>query len=221
MKRKIQVTDTSSALKPTIQQPESKKMSQSNNYHHGNLRQSLIDKALELLEIRGNAEISVRELAREIGVSTGAAYRHFENKEALMVALAIEGCQILLNTQMKAILNEKNPEYKFRNIGRAYVTFAIKNPALFQLMFGRFTAGSQNPELNHAADQIYQNLLEVVSSALKLPCEDFRVVTFASQAWSLVHGLSVLILNGQFQRLTTDLDGLIDAIFKNQMSLAR
>lgn len=195
--------------------------SASKNYHHGNLRQSLIAQGLKLLELRGDAEISVRELAREIGVSTGAAYRHFENKDALMVALAIEGCNILLQSQMAIIHSGQNPEHQFRNIGRAYLNFAIANPALFQLMFGRFTAGSHNPELNSAADQIYKNLLGVISSALKLPSDDFRVITFASQAWSLVHGLSVLILNGQFQRLTSDVDALIDAMFKNQMALAR
>jgi AcrR family transcriptional regulator len=221
MIRKIELTDRLEALEAPLETPQATALSQSNNYHHGNLSASLIKQGLELLEIRGSAEISVRELAREIGVSTGAAYRHFANKDALMVALAVEGCKILLKAQMDAILTEKHPEAKFRNIGRAYLNFAIANPALFQLMFGRFTAGSHNAELNHAADLIYKNLLEVVSSALKLPSTDLRVITFASQAWSLVHGLSVLVLNGQFQRVTPDIDGLINAIFKNQMTLGQ
>jgi len=215
------VTNSVSEPEPLTAQLQSTPRNNSNNYHHGNLRRSLLDKGLELLESRENAEISLRELAREVGVSTNAAYRHFENKDALMVALAVEGCQILMRDQLIVAEQDKNPERQFRNTGRAYVNFAIKNPALFQLMFGRFTAGNHSPELNAAADQIYKNLIEIVSSAIKLEPKDPRVIVFASQAWSLVHGLSVLILNGQFKRLTDDIDGLIDAIFKNQMSLAQ
>ncbi len=212
------MTNSASKSGPLTAQSISKNIT--NSYHHGNLRRSLLDKSLELLESRENAEISLRELAREVGVSTNAAYRHFENKDALMVALAIEGCQILMREQMIAVEQDQNPERQFRNTGRAYVNFAIKNPALFQLMFGRFTAGNHSHELNEAADQIFKNLIKIVSSAIKRDPDDPRVIVFASQAWSLVHGLSILILNGQFKRLTSDIDGLIDAIFKNQMSIA-
>jgi len=85
------VTNSVSEPEPLTAQLQSTPRNNSNNYHHGNLRRSLLDKGLELLESRENAEISLRELAREVGVSTNAAYRHFENKDALMVALAVEG----------------------------------------------------------------------------------------------------------------------------------
>lgn len=190
------------------------------SYHHGNLKNLIVEEGLKLLEEKGSMNISVRELARQIGVSTGAAYRHFKNKNEFMITLAIHGCKSLLVLQMNAIDNEKTPEFNFTKIGRLYLDFAIKNPVLFQLIFGDITAKSSNPELIDIFDKIYKNLMEAVASVLRLPSDDYRVIIFSAQAWSLVHGMSVLILNGQFQRITHNIYELIDSIFKNQMILA-
>ncbi|MBA4108510.1 MAG: TetR family transcriptional regulator [Leptothrix sp. (in: Bacteria)] len=181
-------------------------------YHHGNLRSTLVEQGLVLLESSQQGELSLRELARRVGVSANAAYRHFANKEALLAALAAEGFRRLNAAQVGAALATPDVLRGFRESGRAYVRFAQDNPALFRLMFGRLTSGNPTEELSEASQASFQTLQTAVSTLTGAPLESQQTTVVAMVAWSLVHGLSHLILDGQLDHHGDKADELIDQI---------
>ncbi len=186
--------------------------SPSNPYHHGNLRSTLVEQGLVLLEGSQQGELSLRELARQVGVSANAAYRHFANKEALLAALAAEGFRRLNAAQIQAAMATPDVKQGFRQSGRAYVRFAQDNPALFRLMFGRLTSGDTTEELSEASQASFQTLQMAVSAVTGVPIDDQQTTVIAMVAWSLVHGLSHLVLDGQLDRHGEKADELIDQV---------
>jgi len=184
------------------------------NYHHGNLRQALLDAGLERLESEQSPDFSLRELTRSVGVSVNAAYRHFASKEDLLCAMAAEGFYRLTGSQAKAIQDNSDRVEGFREAGRAYVSFARQHPALFRLMFSRFAAGNPNPEIKAGAQLAYEGMRHSVAALMKRPTDDSEVIVTAMYAWSLVHGLSHLIIDGQFDPHTDDIDGMVDAVLQ-------
>ena len=103
-------------------------------YHHGDLRAALLEVGLRLLAERDVEGVSLREMARDVGVSATSVYRHFPDKAALMRALAREGLDRLAGAQRDAASGKQGPA-SFAATGRAYVRFALANPALFRLIF--------------------------------------------------------------------------------------
>src|SRR3954453_9835907 len=102
-------------------------MTTSAAYHHGDLRQAVLQKAGEILEKEGLDALSLRELARRAGVSHNAPYRHFPDRESLLAALVEEGFQMLVDALAQ------RPQ---RELGEAYVDFALSHAQRFRLMFG-------------------------------------------------------------------------------------
>ncbi len=105
-------------------------------YHHGDLRRVLIDAALQLAEDGGAAAVSVREAARRAGVSPGAPFRHFESRDALMTAVA-EEAQRRFRAEIETALAEvpaDDPLRRFRSFGLAYLRWAMRNPAHFEII---------------------------------------------------------------------------------------
>ncbi len=195
------------------------------SYHHGNLRAALIEAGLAALEAhKGAAQpsqaLSLRELARQVGVTPNAAYRHFADKEALLKALAAEGFRQLAAQSsaaqqagvQAAASGEAGKEEGFRASGLAYVRFARANPALFRLMFGRFASDQRDPELTQAAMGAFQGVLNSASQLGGLPVDDPRTLVSAIIAWSLVHGLGHLALDGQLDHFSPDVDQLIETV---------
>src|SRR5689334_8708216 len=113
------------------------------SYHHGDLRNALLQTALRLVAERGPEGFSLREAAREVGVSPSAAYRHFADKEALLYALALDGHARLANAMERAlgrVAGERgtaaHAAAALNAIGEAYVEFAVRHPSHFRVMFG-------------------------------------------------------------------------------------
>jgi len=109
------------------------------NYHHGNLRSALIGTALNALEQDGPAALSLRALARSVGVSATAVYRHFANKDDLLAAIATEGFEGL-SAEMTARLAQEPDADTLRRLvilGEGYVNYAVAHPAHYRLMFGK------------------------------------------------------------------------------------
>jgi AcrR family transcriptional regulator len=151
-------------------------------YHHGDLRPALLRAAGELLEKHGVESLSLREAARRAGVSHNAPYRHFPNRSSLLAALAAEGF---------AALREEIGRQAERDKGLAYIEFALERPQRFRLMFGGVVAFDEYPELRAQAEHGYANVQSFASFADEAPLA-------AAAAWSLVHGLVHLILEGHF-----------------------
>jgi len=153
-------------------------------YHHGDLRASVLAAAGELVEKEGLAGLSVREAARRAGVSHNAPYRHFPDRDALLAALATEGFTDL----GKALENRSG-----RELGEAYVRFALANPQRFRLMFGGQLELDRYPELRAQAEATHGRL---TAAFAPLGAE---AKFAAAAAWSLVHGLAQLILDGHLE----------------------
>jgi len=153
-------------------------------YHHGDLRNALLDAARALLEEGPLADLSLRAVARRAGVSHAAPYRHFPNHEALLVELALEGFAELRNG-IAAVANAQGAESdRIAKIGAAYMRFVAKRPALARLMFGPQLPNRERfAELTSAADSIGTE----IGAALHDPALGLAV-------WAAVHGLAMLIL---------------------------
>ena len=162
-------------------------------YHHGDLRAALVEAGLTLLATRSADDLSLREVARAVGVSATAVYRHFPDKRALMGALAAEGLAKLAQAQHAAAEEAGGGVAGFNATGRAYVRFALAHPALFRLMFSNpVRADLLSAPADETADAmafLRANAAEVAGGA------DARRV--ALQAWSIAHGLAMLMLDGQ------------------------
>lgn len=179
-------------------------------YHHGRLRAALVEAGLRHLESREHGELSLRELARQVGVAPNAVYRHFADKEALLAALAAEGFRQLRAAQIAAAASHRDPSDVLLAAGRGYLAFAAAHPALYRLMFGRFGAGEHGDELAASARASFDVLLSQVASARGLASDDAAVLPGAVFAWGLTHGLSQLLVDGQFDHLHRDPAKLAD-----------
>jgi AcrR family transcriptional regulator len=188
------------------------------SYHHGNLHDALMAEGLKLIETTQGTEFSLRELTRSLGVTVNAAYRHFANKEDLLRAIAAQGFRELVTRQAEAIQSSSNPTMGFSQAGRAYITFAQAHPALFRLMFSRFAATNRSEDMNNAAQLAYDGMRYSLAAVLNKDVEDIQVVIGSAHAWSIVHGLSHLLIDGQFDRHTQHIDGLIDAVLNQAMA---
>jgi len=167
-------------------------------YHHGDLRAALIAAGIELLKTRSAESLSLREVARAVAVSPTAVYRHFPDKQALLYAICEQTSEALAQVQIDAMASAPNVREGFAATGRAYVRFALANPAAFRLMMatrpppgGHFGA---NAELALAAMRV---LRENVSALLPPGASPTDQRLAAIHAWSLVHGMAMLMLDEQ------------------------
>ena len=168
-------------------------------YHHGALRQALVAEALRVISEHGEAALSLRDLARRLGVSHAAPYRHFATMDALMAAIAEEGFELLAADVERAVANEANPVEQLGEAGWAYVRFALEHPHHFRVMFnGRLTGGEEFAGLQAAMSRSYAALLRTIEAgqvAGEIAGADVREL--ATSAWVHVHGLATLLLECQ------------------------
>ena len=175
------------------------------SYHHGDLRRALIEAGLASLQ--GGGELSLRALARDVGVSATAVYRHFPDKDALLAALAEEAYAMLAGDQRAASEAAGGGLAGFGATGAAYVRFALKNPALFRLVFAHARPDGSGNHLDEGDEAM--TMLRANAEAYAPPGCDPQVA--ALQAWALVHGLAVLILDGHVPANDALIDAVIDA----------
>ncbi len=176
-------------------------------YHHGDLRHALVEATAALVARSGVEAFSLREAAREVGVSPAAAYRHFEDKSALLKAVAAEGMGRLALAMEKGLARAPGPPGSpahaaaaLAAVGEAYVEFAVRNPARFRVMFGPWchgeTAEAMPPESAPNGRDPYQILVDtldglVTAGAIGAAARAGAEIT----AWSGVHGLASLLVD--------------------------
>jgi AcrR family transcriptional regulator len=173
-------------------------------YYAGDLRRDLLDAALTVVATEGPSAVNLRALARQLGVSHAAPANHFTDKAAIFTAIAREGFELLgaAMAEAAAELGDQPPRARFAAIGRAYVGFAVAHPAHFEVMWRNDLASRDDPTLHAAADATFEQLMAAVRAAQAeglAAGADERAVAYL--AWSSVHGLAVLWLNGQLQGL--------------------
>lgn len=158
-------------------------------YHHGDLRAALVAAAMRLLE--QGKPFSLRAVAREVGVSPTAPYRHFADRDALESAVAAEGFG-----ELKQALNDlgglPGSPAELAEFGVAYITFALERPALFRVMFGK-ECDDTNDQRVRAAGALH----ELLAAALGNVYPGVDPADLSTALWSMVHGLAFLHLDGK------------------------
>ena len=194
------------------------KQIKSDTYHHGNLKESLVSTALEMLNEEGLEAITLRELASRLGTSRSAIYRHFSGKEALMRAVILEGFTKLDDTIAPYFEHTEMPLLeRFYQMGNAYTNFATSNPNLYRLLFGpdmsierEEVCKEERPDLhkllNNQADKTiissepedaFHRLVKIIVEAqAQKVFKERDPVLLATTIWSLLHGLSMLAIDG-------------------------
>lgn len=174
-------------------------------YHHGDLRRALVEAALALVTEEQDWGFSLREAARRAGVSHNAPYKHFADKRDLLAAVAAVGFEALRARLVSAVAEAQSPEAALLAIGVAYVRFGMENPAHYRLMFGpTLTAGEGGlpPVVAEAAAGAKAVLGEAILRGARAgrftpsPSSQGELDVAALSAWSLVHGLTMLAIDG-------------------------
>ncbi len=164
-------------------------------YHHGDLRSALLSEGMALVAEKGADRLSLRELARHLGVSAMAPYRHFSDKEALLAAIAADGYRQLQARLEGAEQSPASVRSSLLQQGIAYVQFALDRPALFRLMFGTKMPEGQTPELDAARAAAFGSLMRGIQPEGTANARSVK----AMGCWSLVHGLALLLLDGMLE----------------------
>ncbi len=173
-------------------------------YHHGDLRDALVRAALGLLEDGEVTEVSVRAAARRAGVSTGAPYRHFADRDALLSAVAAVGYRELASA-LGAAHHAPASAGDLAEIAVAYVQFALTRPGLFRVMFAE-GCDRTNPDRVAAVAAITEYVKAIARQVI--PSADAEPL--ATAMWALVHGLAFLHLDGKFD--SSDADVVADRV---------
>jgi AcrR family transcriptional regulator len=168
-------------------------------YHHGNLRETLLQGAVRVIAELGPGAFTLREVARRAGVSHNAPYRHFRDKDALLAAVAAQGFRELTRSMRKAGEKQSNALNKLKQSGIAYVAFAVRRPEHFTVMFDAPVISGKDPEYLQASEEAFQTLVGYIEDSQEegqLPAGN--TMERALYAWSLVHGIAKLAVSGRF-----------------------
>ncbi|MGB5340327.1 MAG: TetR/AcrR family transcriptional regulator [Gammaproteobacteria bacterium] len=192
---------------------------QKDQYHHGDLKNALLQAAETLLAETGAAGLSLRAVAKAAGVSHTAPYRHFKDKAALLRALAqagFERLRLAINAAADAVPHDAGQ--KLIAAGSAYVTLAVRNPELTRLMFGGVTEPGDD-DASHAADAAFESLVWIITAGVQAGAfRDRDPYELALVAWTSMHGLAMLIAAGLLQVDAGDeaqVDTLVRSVAQN------
>ena len=173
------------------------------SYHHGNLRPALVEAALEIIADKGVSGLTMRSVGQYVGVSHAAPYRHFKDKEAILAAVATEGFNGMRDamTLERDAVDPSDLTGRMAACGRAYIHFAVRHPSHYRVMFGPATRNKmRHPELLGASLEAFGILLNGIEEARAAGLlRDLPTIELGIVAWSQAHGLSMLLIDDQFE----------------------
>ena len=185
-------------------QPGSQRPPAKRPYHHGDLRRVLVDAAFELVGESGAGAVSVREAARRAGVSPGAPFRHFESRDALLAAVAEEAQRRFRAEIDKALAKAPadDPLQQFRCLGLAYLRWAMRNPAHFEVissgrLFDHDKSGAVSADNAEVIGRT-ERILRDAHARGQLGTSDLKQVLIGGRA--LVYGFARMAIDGHFPR---------------------
>ncbi|MDJ1016424.1 MAG: TetR/AcrR family transcriptional regulator [Paracoccaceae bacterium] len=168
-------------------------------YHHGNLRQALVDAALKLIEEKGPTGFTLSEAAKEAGVTPAAVYRHFEGREDLIAECALQGYEIFADLMHYAYdTGQPSALASFEATGRAYLAFARKHPGHYVAMFESGISINRSPELAQVAQRAFSVLEKAAENLSEHIPPDKRPPPqmFSAHIWAMSHGVVELFARG-------------------------
>ncbi len=182
--------------------PFTSDLSARKGYHHGNLRDALVEAARQLLTERGPQGFTLVDAARRAGVSAAAPYRHFRDKEALLAEVALGGFKDFAARQKGALSGHADPIAAFRAMGLAYLAFAQEQPGSYAAMFmGNHGSETSPPEFGAMPESGFEALIKALRPLVgDPPPKGVDPLKLACQVWALSHGVAMLSASGQLQR---------------------
>lgn len=187
-------------------------------FHHGNLREDFLEVAMRSLVDNGLEELSLRRIAQQLGVSSAAPYRHFKNKEALIVALIERAAEELTRSYEQALESEQTDENRLRQACAAYLQYAEEKPHLFKLILVDKESHNKYVEQSKYSDvpvgdiyafQIFEKLVtRMIPSTAKVTVN--RQVTIS--CWALLHGFATLHMGGHLETVNYHKNHAIDSV---------
>ncbi len=197
-----------------------KKTADKPRYHHGDLRRALLDASLALISEEGFGALSLREVARRAGVTHAAPYRHFADKEALLAAVAEEGFRAMTERMKERMARETTPMGRLAASGVAYVLYALEHPSHFRVMFGPHFTHPPEMASSDASVNAFQLLMDAISEAQRAgEVREGEPRVFALTCWSLVHGLSSLLVDRQLESKSITTEPQVEALVQEQTRL--
>ena len=187
-------------------------------YHHGDLHQEILCSACELLEENNIASLSLRAVAKKVGVSHTAPYRHFKDKESLLAGIAKLGYDELAQQMEDAVKSyPDDPAAQLQEAGHRYVQLALNSPQCTQLMFGGILPCDDTyPALRASGDRAFDGLKALIEEGQNHGVfKQGDVEELALAAWSGIHGLSLLLIGGNLPEILsipTDIRPLTTAV---------
>src|SRR5262245_18614707 len=165
-------------------------------YHHGNLREVLVDAAIQFIAEVGPQGFTLREVARRAGVSHNAPYRHYRDKDELLAAVAKQGFERLTAAMKRSAAQGQTPQERLRLCGCGYVNFALRWPQHFAVMFDLPSSRENYPEYALPGREAFDTLLKFI-----VGCQEVGILSAgdpeppALVAWSIVHGIAKLAIS--------------------------
>lgn len=166
-------------------------------YHHGDLRNALVEAAVQILSEKGVSGLSLREVARRAGVSHAAPYHHFADKDALLSAICDRGYQLLQQEMQKGHELGGIAVDRLQNAGIAYAYFAVEHPALFRLMYTWERVGEPSEEWTKSTASMSEAMIQGISEATG--CSPEEALQIHLTLWAAMHGIVMLWLDGQLR----------------------
>ena len=200
--------------------PEPQPSTTTGQYHHGNLKVALLQAAVELIRETSVEKLSLRALARKVGVSQTAPYRHFKDKNHLLVEIAKDTFAEMVMVTTKELNPQQTPPQNVCNCGRAYLQYAIDNPERYKLVFGPSIENRENyPDLMEAGMSSFAVLMNLVEQGIDSgDFLDHCPKLLANACWTSMHGFASLAIDGFYQRQELPVD--FDTLLEGQVHLA-
>ncbi|MEM6587752.1 MAG: TetR/AcrR family transcriptional regulator [Pseudomonadota bacterium] len=177
------------------------------NYHHGDLRAGLVEATRQLVEANGPDRFSVSDACRAAGVSTAAPYRHFEDRDEMLLAVCAEGMDRFHDLMVKAQAgHEPGTLEAITALGQSYIQFATSEPGVFRLCFGIAREHKDDNEMVERGMRNYGIVLSQVAAYFGKDEVDDEVLERAFPLWTMVHGLSFLLIDEKMEALNLDHD---------------
>nr|BFD61123.1 TetR/AcrR family transcriptional regulator [Bdellovibrio sp. CKG001] len=185
-------------------------------YHHGDLKKAAIKRTVEIIQKKGEADFTLREVAQSLKVSHTAVYRHFASKTDLLSHIAEEGFLAMNQSFTEALSPLRSPRQRLKALGKAYIEFAEKNQGHYRCMFHQELRCSPDlrPELEAAGAKAFATLEETLKDGIKQSVFRKADPTITARSvWSGIHGFATLLIDGQFQSLdsTSAVNDAIDS----------
>ena len=192
-------------------------------YHHGDLRQTLLDISVGIIEKKGIEALNLRVVASLAGVSSGAPYHHFAGRTQLILAIADEGFGILEKSMRSASARTGDAAHaKLEALGQAYVRFAMRYRGHFRTMFRAEGDSQADTALTSAGNRVFQMLCDVIEASQTqgtIPQGDPQ--PFVLLTWTAMHGLSTLLVDGGLKKINyspKDLAPLMTNLLKRSLA---